>query len=268
MSTKLDSAAPPEHDDGTRVIDVFRRAAFNWALSTKKLVEASSALGVNQRVAHTALKDIEHAKKMLTELFVPSPMKGESPAVTAAEVKSAVAGVSSRIKAMRAEELAHPPIVLQPNEEFWKNRWEKVVTSISVHSESECEGCPDCKRLAAERTIEFTELDKVAIPEQLHHEAAAKGRHEHTRDCEHNSEEQWAAYHVAMTAEAPKAKTKKKPLDLSAPVQSKDGKMRWASIDCPGCPSKATERCRKPDGSFREKPHPVRINRAELVTLP
>lgn len=46
--------------------------------------------------------------------------------------------------------------------------------------------------------------------------------------------------------------------DLSAPVYSKAGRMLWAKVDCPVCPSKATERCQKPDGTFSEKPHEPR----------
>ncbi len=47
-------------------------------------------------------------------------------------------------------------------------------------------------------------------------------------------------------------------VDLSAPVISKNGKMRWALVDCPVCPSKVTQRCQKPDGGFVEKPHQAR----------
>jgi hypothetical protein len=51
--------------------------------------------------------------------------------------------------------------------------------------------------------------------------------------------------------------------DLSAPVVSKNGKMLWAGVDCPSCPSKATQRCQKDGGGFIEKPHPQRKSIAE-----
>lgn len=46
--------------------------------------------------------------------------------------------------------------------------------------------------------------------------------------------------------------------DLSTPIISKNGKMLWASVDCPTCPSKATQRCQKVNGEFMEKPHQAR----------
>jgi hypothetical protein len=52
-------------------------------------------------------------------------------------------------------------------------------------------------------------------------------------------------------------------VDLNAPVHPKNGKMLWAGVDCPVCPSKATQRCRKDDGTFIEKPHPPRKDTAE-----
>jgi len=54
--------------------------------------------------------------------------------------------------------------------------------------------------------------------------------------------------------------TYSRKLDLSAPVHAKGGKMLWAEADCPACPSKAHERCRQADGTFREKPHEERKN--------
>lgn len=51
--------------------------------------------------------------------------------------------------------------------------------------------------------------------------------------------------------------------DLSAPVRPKQGKMLWAGVDCPVCPSIAGQRCRKEDGTFSEKPHPQRKSIAE-----
>lgn len=51
--------------------------------------------------------------------------------------------------------------------------------------------------------------------------------------------------------------------DLSAPVQPRNGKMLWAGVDCPACPSKASQRCQKDDGGFVEKPHKERKTLAE-----
>lgn len=51
--------------------------------------------------------------------------------------------------------------------------------------------------------------------------------------------------------------------DLSAPVEAKNGRMLWAGVDCPTCPSKASQRCQKDDGGFVEKPHPARKTLAE-----
>ena len=160
-------AAPAEHDDGSRVEDQFRRAAFNWAMSTKRLVESAGALG-STRVAHAALADIEYASEMLNKLFIPRSNRivGEPAKVTADDVRASVAGVTERILA---------PVLDVPED-----------TQAPV-------------KIVVSRT-----------------------------------------------------------LDLSAPVHAKGGKMLWAEADCTACPSKAHERCRNADGTFREKPHEER----------
>lgn len=59
-------------DDGVgSVEDLFRRASFHWAVSTKRLVESSAALGKNTRVAYSALADIAYARDLLSKLHLP-----------------------------------------------------------------------------------------------------------------------------------------------------------------------------------------------------
>lgn len=103
MLGQLDRVATAEHDEGSTREDVFRRATFNWALATKKMVDSSNALGMSARVAHAALVDIENARAMLEELFIPVATK--SPAVlsdndktvTSASVQESVSGMVARI---------------------------------------------------------------------------------------------------------------------------------------------------------------------------
>jgi hypothetical protein len=59
------------------------------------------------------------------------------------------------------------------------------------------------------------------------------------------------------------ARVERRGVDLSAPVYSSGGKMLWAGVDCPACPSKASQRCQKDDGGFIEKPHKERKALAE-----
>lgn len=54
-------------------------------------------------------------------------------------------------------------------------------------------------------------------------------------------------------------------IDLGAPVYPKAGKMLWAGIDCSVCPSKASQRCQRNDGSSMEKPHSQRKVQAEAM---
>lgn len=171
MSKPLLKHAPPDFDDGTRVEDQFRRVAFNWVMSTKRLIEMSNSLG-STKVAHPALVDIEHGSEllgMLDKLFIPVSNKVSVSApvsITASSVKSSVAAA--------VERLTHPLLMVSLDDAGG-------VKSVKV----------------------------------------AK-------------------------------------LDLSAPVRAKGGKMLWAESDCPACPSKAHERCRAADGTFKEKPHEER----------
>lgn len=184
MSAKLD-AAVLEHDDGARAQDLFRRAAFNWALSTKKLAEASAALTPTQKVAPTALADIRWAKDLLGGLFMPESVRGVDYTITTNDIVRETAALLRRA--------AVPPM--------------------------------------------------PAIPHQL------------VADIEPET--------ITMINHAPRKRNAKAPVNLSAPVYSKGDKMRWADFNCPDCPSQATERCRKEDGGFREKPHAGRIVLAE-----
>lgn len=88
--------------------------------------------------------------------------------------------------------------------------------------------------------------------------------HQHTRDCDHTTDDQWLAYAADAEAALVKQRTRtgsrvKKAADLSAPVHSKDGKMLWAEYDCSKCPAKAHERCKNFSGGYLEKPHTERI---------
>lgn len=171
----------PEHknavldEDGLRKEEVFRRATFNWAISTKKLVEASAGLGNSTKVTRAALADVEYARDLLDGLFLPSTVRGTAASsaqedkamINASEVRKSVSDFINRISSQGL-------IVLPPQLDI------KIVDS-------------------------------------------------------------------------------RRGIDLSAPVHSKNGKMLWADNDCPACPSKAHERCRRPDGGFIEKPHKQRL---------
>lgn len=163
-------------DDGARVEDSFRRAAFSWAVSTKRLVESSAGLTPKTRVAYAALVDIEYARSLLDDLFIPETAKvpagvtDVASKVTAKSIQESVQGLATRI----------------------------VTTPLHVVP------------------------DPAPVKPQAHRGA-----------------------------------------DMSAPVYPKDGKMMWAGFDCPGCPSKAAQRCQKEDGTFIEKPHAARKKLAE-----
>lgn len=92
-----------EHDDGIRAEDMFRRAAFRWAQSTKLLVESSTALGLNTKVAHAALEDIEYARDLLVDLFMPKASKvpaafADRPnPLSAGEVRACVSDLAKRV---------------------------------------------------------------------------------------------------------------------------------------------------------------------------
>jgi hypothetical protein len=163
---------------------MFRRAAFRWAQSTKLLVESSTALGPNTKVAHAALEDIEYAKDLLGAMFMPKASKipaayADRPTeLTVAEVQDSVGGLAARIVTMRPNEVRKTPFNAR---------------------------------------VEPAPRPKVVDQPRTH-----------------------------------------RGVDLSAPVISKGGKMLWATIDCPACPSKATQRCQKDGGVFIEKPHTQR----------
>lgn len=174
MSTQLhDNATNLESDDGARVEDSFRRAAFNWAIATKRLAESSAALGVNTRVPYAALVDIEYARDNLDGLFIPKVAKvpagsTEKPTnITAESVRNCVSGLATRMVTLPVGESSKPKA-------------------------------------------------------KVHHST-----------------------------------------DLSAPVHSKNGKMLWADVHCPACPSMANQRCQRDDGAFLEKPHPQRKSISE-----
>lgn len=103
MLGQLDRVETSDQDYGASREDVFRRATFHWAQSTKRMVESSLALGMSARVAHAALADIEHARTMLDKLFVPPATKAPAQlsdndkTVTAKAVQESVSGMVARI---------------------------------------------------------------------------------------------------------------------------------------------------------------------------
>lgn len=136
MLGQLDRVATEEYDGSTRE-DVFRRATFNWALATKRMVESSVALGINARVAHAALADIEYARVCLDKLFVPvvtkSPalMSDNDKTVTAQAVQESVHGVTARILAMpdpsklqdKADEIVDAPQIVRTPQPQYPQNW-------------------------------------------------------------------------------------------------------------------------------------------------
>lgn len=72
---------------------------------------------------------------------------------------------------------------------------------------------------------------------------------------------------IRIKAEPPPRANSHRQLDLSAPVQPKNGKMLWAGIDCSVCSAKATQRCHRDDGVLMEKPHAERKSMAETASI-
>lgn len=180
MTVLVDQPLRASENDGDGAVfarrpeDEFRRAAFVFASSTKRLVESSTSLGPNTKVAHAALVDIQRARDLLGNLSVPvakipAAIADELNGLTAAGVQETVADLAKRIE---------------------------------------------------------TYLDEAPGGE---------------------------------------AKQSHRGADLGVPVHPKNGKMLWAGVDCPACPSRATQRCRKDDGAFIEKPHQPRKEMAEAM---
>ncbi len=178
-----------ENDDGVRPEDMFRRATFGWALATKKMVEASLALGVNSRAARAALADIEYACEALDKMFVPLmdkkhlALQGDKVNATKEGLISSATGVVKRVESM-----------------------------------------PCCSRGEANSRLQSHVDDIVGAPP------------------------------IARFNQAGSLKRVRRGVDLSSPVHPKGGKMKWAGVDCPSCPSKVNQRCQNSDGGFVEKP--------------
>ena len=131
-----------------RVEDSFRRATFNWALSTMKMVEVSQAVCDSTKVPRAALADIEHAKTLLDSMFIPRVTKGntggEECAVSSGDLRDAAADLISRITA--------PPVVVSeiPPLPAPSNMFKGVDLSAPVHSKGskmlwadhDCTVCP------------------------------------------------------------------------------------------------------------------------------
>lgn len=203
------TATQTDHDDGVKSVDLFRRATFNWAMATKKMVESSLTLG-NATVARAALADIEYAKEMLDKLFVPKmdkkhlALQGSEIDVTQQGVSASVAGVADRIRDL-----------------------------------------PCCDHGAANSRLQAHVDDVVGAPPIVRSGQVRVLR-----------EGQWRWEDPPTDWPAPPQSHR--GVDLSAPVYSRGGKMQWAKVGCPVCPSKASQRCQKGDGTFIEKPHPQR----------
>lgn len=170
-----DNVTASEYDDGVGP-DSFRRAAFNWAVSTKRLVESSTGLTPNTKVPGAALADIEHARVLLGSLFIPV-------------VSTAPAAFADKIHGLTAKTIQDSVSDLAT----------RISTSLVVPG--------------------------GVKPEPGSHRGA----------------------------------------DLSTPVWPKNGKMLWAGMDCPVCPSKAGQRCQKDEGVLIEKPHQPRKSISEQV---
>lgn len=146
-------------DDGIRVEDSFRRAAFSWAVSTKRLVESSAGITPRTRVAYAALVDIEYARDLLDTLFIPSASKvpagvtDRATTVTVDSVKESVSGLAKRI--------ATTPIYLVPDPKTVKAKEGKQVhrgsdMSLPVYPKNGKMmwagfDCPQCPSKATQR---------------------------------------------------------------------------------------------------------------------
>ena len=114
------------NDDGVSREDIFRRATFDWARSTKRLVESSAQLADHTRVAYAALVDIEYARDLLDRLFIPLASKvpagfsDKNSTLTAQSVKDSVSGLAermswaSKVQAHVDDIVGAPPIVRTP----------------------------------------------------------------------------------------------------------------------------------------------------------
>lgn len=256
--------AESEQDDGGKVEDLFRRAVFNWAQSTKKMVESSNALGPNTRVAYAALADIKHARDMLDSLFVPVVAKvpanfaDQAGGITAEEVKSTVVSLTKRVATAPLNEVRKTP---------FNSRVESRVEPPACPPSHQSIGCLppvdgwDGKSIVEGAPAVFVDEPQPAPVEEFVPPPLDLGL---------------AGQWIGPPAKPePRPVRESRPLsrvpkkhsgtDLSAPVHPKGSKMLWAGIDCTVCPSKATERCQKDDGSPVEKPHPERKVRAEAM---
>ncbi|HEY6021173.1 MAG TPA: hypothetical protein VIY48_15090 [Candidatus Paceibacterota bacterium] len=241
MIEQLQKTAPEE--ESLRAEDSFRRAAFNWALSTKRLVESSNGLGANTKVAYAALVDIEYARDLLDKLFVPPVAKAltleNKDCVTKEEVQKSVSGLASRI--------VTPP-VRERNTPFNYRREHVIAARVQAHVD-DIVGAPPIVRQGQQST----EVGDIPSGEGLF--------------------TPWVAdtpirIDLAIKESRPTRDPQNyRGTDLSAPVYSKNGKMEWADRNCTFCNAKANQRCQKPDGTFIEKPHPQRKKTHEVAPV-
>lgn len=229
MQEQLNSPVLDDERSG-RAEDAFRRATFNWALATKKMVESAAALPSHTRVARTALVDIEYARDMLDDLYMPPVAKGEHVEIRAGDVKRTVSKLHGRVADAAREPHRQTP---------FNARMEPLKARVPEQVRRE---------IANAHRDDFDPNTAVAIPPW---DAATKPMASLAE-----------AYADALLGDSKPAR-KRQAVDLSAPVHARNGKMLWANIDCPSCPSKASQRCQKPDGGFVEKPHTARENLAK-----
>lgn len=223
-----------EHDDGVRIEDMFRRATFRWAHATKMMVESSAALGPNTKVAHSALEDIEYARDLLLHLFMPKASK-----IPAAYADRPVALTSREVRDSVSELAARVAATVPPAEFFEED--EPVADVVAAFER-------------ANKTVTVLPMvRKTPFNARVQHRVPV------------------CAVDERVTPDSPPVPVPKKskvhPIaDLHAPVRSKGDKMLWADIDCPVCPAKASQRCKKSDGGPVEKPHdPRKILANELA---
>lgn len=215
MSSTSHNSATLDRDDGVRVEDLFRRAAFDFARTTARLVESSRALGRNTKVPYSALVDIEHARDLISGLIMPSVSKvpaafadRENTILTTGDIRDCVSDLAGKVRTATAPPCPHDLV-------------QEHVHDNILHS-------PPIVRTPLPRDVALARLDEAPLPPKKR----SKVRH---------------------------------TMDLNLPVRSRNGKMLWADIDCPDCPSVATKRCQKDDGSPIEKPHPSRKTLADTL---
>lgn len=142
MRKQLHSATL-EQDEGIRPEDLFRRAAFGWVQSTKKLIESSALIGPNTQVAHAALADIELGKELLDKFFIPPKLKGVPSAgkdefSSVEEIRDTIADAAAHL--VSVSKFRHP--VADLSAPVWPKNGKMLWAGTD---------CPVCPSVAGER---------------------------------------------------------------------------------------------------------------------